>query len=441
MTLATDQLDQLAIDTIRTLSIDGVQQANSGHPGAPMGAAPMAYALWTRHLRHAPTNPHWPNRDRFVLSARPRVDAPVLAAPPDRLRGEPRRPQVVPPVGLDHAGPPGVRPDARASRRRPARSARASATPWAWRSPSGGSPPSSTAPATSIVDHRTYVIASDGDMQEGVASEASSIAGHLRLGKLIVLYDDNRIQLDGPTAWAFSEDVLGRYAAYGWHTQRVEDGNDVAAISAAIDGRQGRRAAVDHRGPDPSSATAARTSRTRRRRTERRSGPDEVRLVKEAYGWDPDRTFYVPDEAGALFRRAIDEGKDLVAEWESRLDRYADGVPGRRRRAGAAARSAACPTAGTRGCPPTRSAPRSRPATRARTRSRRSAGSLPELFGGSADLSESNLTDVKANGTDHFEAEHAGPQPPVRRPRARRWARSSTASPTTAASSPTARRS
>ena len=234
MTLATDQLDRLAIDTIRTLSIDGVQQANSGHPGAPMGAAPMAYALWTRHLRHAPTNPHWPNRDRFVLSA---GHASMLLYSLLHLTGYDvslddlksfRQWGSITPGHPEYGLTPGVEATtgplgqglgnavgmAIAERRLAAEFNR---------------------PGHDIVDHRTYVIASDGDMQEGVASEASSIAGHLRLGRLIVLYDDNRIQLDGPTAWAFSEDVLGRYAAYGWHTQRVEDGTDVAAISAAID--------------------------------------------------------------------------------------------------------------------------------------------------------------------------------------------------------------
>ncbi len=325
MTLATDQLERLAIDTIRTLSIDGVQQANSGHPGAPMGTAPMAYALWTRHLRHAPTNPHWPNRDRFVLSA---GHASMLLYSLLHLTGygvslddlksfrqwgsiTPGHPEyrltpgveaTTGPLGQGLGNAVGM---AIAERRLAAEFNR---------------------PGHDIVDHRTYVIASDGDMQEGVASEASSIAGHLRLGRLIVLYDDNRIQLDGPTAWAFSEDVLGRYAAYGWHTQRVEDGNDVAAISAAIDS-----AKADERPSIIAVRTHIGFGSPNKQDTQKAHGaplgPDEVRLVKEAYGWDPDRTFYVPDEAGALFRRAIDGGKDLVAEWESRLDRYSAEFP------------------------------------------------------------------------------------------------------------------
>ena len=146
-----------------------------------------------------------------------------------------RGPRVVPPVGQHHARPPRVRPDAGRRGDDRARSARASPTRSGWPSPSAAWRTSSTGPATTIVDHRTYVIASDGDLQEGIASEAASLAGHLRLGKLVVLYDDNHIQLDGPTAMAWSEDVPERFDAYGWHTQRVEDGNDLAAIEAAIE--------------------------------------------------------------------------------------------------------------------------------------------------------------------------------------------------------------
>ncbi len=405
MTLATDQLDRLAIDTIRTLSIDGVQQANSGHPGAPMGAAPMAYAVWTRHLRHAPTNPHWPNRDRFVLSA---GHASMLLYSLLHLTGYDvslddlksfRQWGSITPGHPEYGLTPGVEATtgplgqglgnavgmAIAERRLAAEFNR---------------------PGHDIVDHRTYVIASDGDMQEGVASEASSIAGHLRLGRLIVLYDDNRIQLDGPTAWAFSEDVLGRYAAYGWHTQRVEDGTDVAAISAAIDAAE-----ADERPSIIAVRTHIGFGSPNKQDTQKAHGaplgPDEVRLVKEAYGWDPDRTFYVPDEAGKLFRRAIDEGKDLVAEWESRLDRYAAEFPAdaaelERRLLGR------LPDGWDAGLPAYEVGTEVATRNASQDTIQALAGPLPELFGGSADLSESNLTDVKANGPDHFEADHAG---------------------------------
>ena len=404
MTLATD-LDRLAVDTIRTLSIDGVQQANSGHPGAPMGAAPMAYALWTRHLRHSPTNPAWPDRDRFVLSA---GHASMLLYSMLHLTGYEvslddlkafRQWGSITPGHPEYGLTPGVEATtgplgqglgnaigmAIAERRLAQEFNR---------------------PGHEIIDHRTYVIASDGDMQEGIASEACSLAGHLKLGKLVVLYDDNRIQLDGPTEWAFSEDVLARFNAYGWQTQRVEDGNDVAAISAAID-----TAEAD----DRPSVIAVRThigfGSPNKQDTQKAHGaplgPDEVKLVKAAYGWDPDHTFYVPAEAEAVFHRAIDEGKDRVAAWESRLDGYAAAFPAEaaeleRRLLGHLPDgwAAALPAYAVGTEVATRNASQDTIQTL--------AGVLPELFGGSADLSESNLTDVKANGHDHFEADHAG---------------------------------
>ena len=249
MTVATD-LDQLAIDTIRTLSIDAVQKANSGHPGAPMGAAPMAYVLWTRFLRHAPTRPDWPDRDRFVLSA---GHASMLLYSLLHLTGydvsledlqsfrqwgsiTPGHPEygltpgveaTTGPLGQGFANAVGM---AIAERRLAHEFNR---------------------PDHTIVDHRTYVIASDGDLQEGIASEAASLAGHLRLGKLVVLYDDNQIQLDGPTAMAFSEDVpeavrclrLAHAAGRGRQRPRRDRGRDR--------GRAGRRAPEPDRGPDP----------------------------------------------------------------------------------------------------------------------------------------------------------------------------------------------
>ena len=180
-----------------------------------------------------------------------------------------------------------------------------------------------------IVDHRTYVIASDGDLQEGIASEACSLAGHLRLGKLIVLYDDNGIQLDGPTAMAWSEDRLERFDAYGWHTQQVDDGNDVDGHRA----RPSRRRSAD----DRPSLIAVRThigfgspnKQDSQKAHGAPLGPDEVRLTKEAYGWDPDKTFYVPDDALAHFRAAVEDGNERVADWEARVAAYADAHPDR----------------------------------------------------------------------------------------------------------------
>jgi transketolase len=403
MTVATD-LDQLAIDTIRTLSIDAVQKANSGHPGAPMGAAPMAYVVWTRFLRHAPTHPDWPDRDRFVLSA---GHASMLLYSLLHLTGydvsledlqsfrqwgsiTPGHPEygltpgveaTTGPLGQGFANAVGM---AIAERRLAAEFNR---------------------PGHDIVDHRTYVIASDGDLQEGIASEAASIAGHLRLGKLIVLYDDNGIQLDGPTEMAFSEDVPKRFEAYGWQTQRVEDGNDIAAIEAAID-----RALAD----DRPSLIAVRThigygspnKHDSQKAHGSPLGPDEVRLTKEAYGWDPDKSFFVPDAALERFREAVAAGDALVEEWEARYYAYRDADPKaatelrrRTKRLGLPDGWDADLTTYETG---TEVATRNASQDAIQALAKR----LPELFGGAADLSESNLTDIK--GEANFSAAEAG---------------------------------
>jgi transketolase len=403
MTAVTTDLDRLAIDTIRTLSIDAVQAANSGHPGAPMGAAPMAYTLWTRFLRHAPTHPDWPDRDRFVLSAGHAsmllysllhltgYDLPLDELKRFRQWGSrtPGHPEsgltpgveaTTGPLGQGFANAVGM---AIAERRLAAEFDR---------------------DGHAIVDHRTYVIASDGDMQEGIASEAASLAGHLRLGRLIVLYDDNGIQLDGPTSNAWSEDVTERFDAYGWHAQRVGDGNDIAAIEAAIDAARADerpsliavRTHIGYGSPNKQDSQKAHGSPL---------GPDEVRLVKEAYGWDPDKTFYIPEDALRVFRAAVPAGEELVADWEARMDAYtadhADLAAEFRRR-----QARRLPQgwdtdlksyeAGTEVA--TRNA--SHDAIQVL------AARLPELFGGSADLSESNLTDVK--GEPNFEAGQPG---------------------------------
>jgi transketolase len=403
MTAVTTDLDRLAIDTIRTLSIDAVQAANSGHPGAPMGAAPMAYTLWTRFLRHAPTHPDWPDRDRFVLSAGHAsmllysllhltgYDLPLDELKRFRQWGSrtPGHPEsgltpgveaTTGPLGQGFANAVGM---AIAERRLAAEFDR---------------------DGHAIVDHRTYVIASDGDMQEGIASEAASLAGHLRLGRLIVLYDDNGIQLDGPTSNAWSEDVTERFDAYGWHTQRVGDGNDIAAIEAAIDAARADerpsliavRTHIGYGSPNKQDSQKAHGSPL---------GPDEVRLVKEAYGWDPDKTFYIPDDALRVFRAAVPAGDELVADWEARMDAYTADHPDlaaefRRRQARRLPQGWDADLksyeAGTEVA--TRNA--SQDAIQVL------AARLPELFGGSADLSESNLTDVK--GEPNFEAGQPG---------------------------------
>ena len=403
MTAVTPDLDRLAIDTIRTLSIDGVQGANSGHPGAPMGAAPMAYTVWTRFLRHAPTHPDWPDRDRFVLSAGHASmllysllhltgydvtldDLKAFRQWGSRTPGHPERgltPGVEATTGPLGQGITNAVGMAIAERRLGAEFDR---------------------DGHAVIDHRTYVIASDGDLQEGIASEACSLAGHLRLGKLIVLYDDNHIQLDGPTSMAWSEDAVARFDAYGWGTQHVADGNDIEAIATAIEHARGDerpsliavRTHIGFGSPNKQDSQKAHGAPL---------GPDEVRLTKEAYGWDPDRTFHVPADALAVFRAAVPAGEDLVADWEARMAAYADDHPElatelRRRLAGRLADGwDADMTAYETGTEvATRNA--SQDAINALARH------VPELFGGAADLSESNLTDIK--GEPSFSADEAG---------------------------------
>ena len=403
MTAVKPDLDRLAIDTIRTLSIDGVQQANSGHPGAPMGAAPMAYALWTRFLRHAPSDPSWPDRDRFVLSAGHASmllysllhltgydvtldDLKSFRQWGSRTPGHPEyglTPGVEATTGPLGQGMTNAIGMAIAERRLAAEFNR---------------------DGHQIVDHWTYVIASDGDLQEGIASEAASLAGHLRLGKLVVLYDDNGIQLDGPTAMAWSEDVPARFDAYGWHTQRVADGNDVSAIQVAIEAA---------RADDRPSLIAVRThigfgspnKQDSQKAHGAPLGPDEVRLTKEAYGWDPDKTFFIPEDALAVFRAAVPAGKGLVADWEARVATYAAAYPElaaefSRRIDGRLADGwdTDLKVYETGSEVATRNA--SQDAIQAL------AVRVPELFGGAADLSESNLTDVK--GEANFSATEAG---------------------------------
>jgi len=403
MTIATETLDQLAIDTIRTLSIDGVQKANSGHPGAPMGAAPMAYTLWTRFLRHAPTRPDWPDRDRFVLSA---GHASMLLYSLLHLTGydvtledlesfrqwgsrTPGHPEyrltpgveaTTGPLGQGFANAVGM---AIAERRLGAEFNR---------------------PGHDIIDHWTYTLCSDGDLQEGIASEAASLAGHLRLRKLVALYDDNRIQLDGPTSMAWSEDVVARFRAYGWHADHVADGTDIEAIARAIEAA---------REDDRPSLIAVRThigfGSPHRQDTQKAHGQplgeDEVRLTKEAYGWDPDETFFVPDAAKELFRRAVPTGEALVKGWHEAFVAYRGAFPDlaaelQRRLDG---RLADGWDTGLKTY-----APGEEIATRNASQEaiQALAGPVPELFGGAADLSESNLTDVKGGGD--FEAGEPG---------------------------------
>ncbi|MBA2255542.1 MAG: transketolase [Chloroflexi bacterium] len=408
MTLTTEQAERvdhrLAIDTIRTLAIDGVQAANSGHPGAPMGMAPMAYVLWTKYLRHAPSDPRWPDRDRFVLSAGHAsmllysllhltgYDLPLEELQRFRQYGSrtPGHPEygltpgvdaTTGPLGQGFANAVGM---AIAERRLASEFNRDGHT---------------------VIDHRTYGICSDGDLQEGITAEAASLAGHLGLGKLLFLYDDNQIQLDGPTSWAWSEDVLQRFDAYGWDSRRVADGNDLEAIAAAIEAAQqdprpsliAVRTVIGFGSPNKAGSQKAHGSPL---------GPDEVRATKQAYGWDPERTFYVPDEATLQLRKAVPHGEELVLEWQRRIASYAKAHP---ELAGELQRRLAgdLPDDYQSQLPDYSTADEAMGTRNASQAALQALGAtVPELFGGAADLSESNLTDVKGGGD--FNAQESG---------------------------------
>jgi transketolase len=319
--MAQSQLDQLCINTIRMLAVDAVQKAKSGHPGLPMGAAAMAYVLWTRLLRHNPANPQWPDRDRFVLSA---GHGSMLLYALLHLTGYDLRLEDLQqfrqwesrtPGHPEHWMTPGVE-----TTTGPLGQGFANAVGMAiaerWLAAQFNRP------GQAIVDHFTYVLASDGDMMEGVASEAASLAGHLKLGRLICLYDDNDVSIDGSTSLAFTEDVGRRFEAYGWHVQDVADGNDVAGVEAALRAAQaetGRpslirvRTVIGFGSPGKQGTAKAHGEPL---------GEDEVRTTKQNLGWPQEPTFLVPEEAGREFAKARQRGQALEAEWQARKAAY-----------------------------------------------------------------------------------------------------------------------
>jgi len=319
-------LDELCINTIRFLSVDAVQQANSGHPGMPMGAAPMAYVLWTKFLRHSPRNPGWLDRDRFVLSA---GHGSMLLYSLLHLSGydlslddlknfrqwgskTPGHPEygdtpgvetTTGPLGQGFATGVGM---AIAERHLAARFNKSN---------------------HDIVDHYTYGIISDGDLMEGISHEAASFAGHLKLGKLIYLYDDNHISIEGKTDIAFTENRLQRFEAYGWHVQQVEDGNDLQAIEDALTAARNET--------DRPSLVAVRTSigfgSPNRQDTAKAHGEplgdEERRLTKEKLGWPQEPTFYIPEEALSHFRKSVDKGLKLEQQWTESFRSYLNEFP------------------------------------------------------------------------------------------------------------------
>ena len=403
-TAATDT-DLLAINTIRFLAVDMVERAKSGHPGAPLGMAPMAWTLWSRFLAFDPADPEWPGRDRFVLSAGHAsallysllhlagYDLPMEQLARFRQLGSktPGHPEhglapgvetTTGPLGQGFGNAVGM---AIAQRALAARFDR---------------------PGFALFDHHVWVIASDGDLMEGVASEAASLAGHLRLGRMVVLYDSNRISIDGSTDLAFTEDVRARFAAYGWHTQHVEDGNDVEALAAAMAAARaetGRPSLIEVRtqigyGSPKKAGTAEAHGAP--------LGAEETRATRAALGWPHETPLYVPEEAREAFAEARRRGEAAHARWREQLGRYRDAHP--ELAAELERRLAGRLPEGWRETLPSFAGGKDM-ATRAASGKVIDALAplLPELFGGSADLAESNQTLIEGGG-DFSAASPAG---------------------------------
>jgi transketolase len=381
-------LDELCVNTIRTLSMDAVQKANSGHPGTPMALAPLTYVLYTRVMRHAPQHPKWPARDRFVLSC---GHASMLLYSMLHLTGYD--------LTLDQI-----------------KNFRQLSSPCAGHPEYGHAPgiETTTGPLGQgistavgmalaermhharygeILDHFTYVIASDGDLQEGVASEACSVAGHLGLGRLISFYDDNHISIEGDTALSFSENVPERFEAYGWHVQNLHEDIGLDRLEQAL--------ATARDVTDRPSLIVVRThiapgSPNKQDTHEAHGSPlgdEEIRLTKQAYGWPIMEPFFIPEEALAHFRECVDRGNELFAEWEQRFqaDPNHDEIERTLSRRLPSGWDAEVPRKGPdAGMIATRKA--------SSEVIQWAAAGVPELVGGSADLAPSTLTLIKAGG-------------------------------------------
>ena len=400
MPLPSAELQNRAINTLRFLAVDAVQKANSGHPGLPLGAAAMAYTIWTRHLRHNPRNPKWPNRDRFVLSgghgsallyALLHLSGYDLSlAELQNFRQWGSRTPGHPEYGLT----PGVE-----TTTGPLGQGFGNAVGMAIAEAHLAA--EFNQPEIQVIDHYVYAIVTDGDLMEGVASEAASLAGHLRLGKLIFLYDDNYISIDGSTDIAFTEDRCLRFEAYGWHVQKVEDGNSVEAIDAAL------RIAKEE--PRP-SLIACRTHigyglPTRQDTAQAHGEPPgdkELDGAKEKLGWPREPRFFIPEDTLAHWREALEKGAQLEIEWNAKMAQYRTAYPEQaaeldRRLKGE------LPRDWDESLPPFAIDPKG-VATRIASGKviNQLAVKLPELMGGSADLAPSNKTWIE--GSPAFQA-------------------------------------
>ncbi|MCA1632572.1 MAG: transketolase [Acidobacteria bacterium] len=389
-------LEQLCINTIRTLSLDAVQKAESGHPGLPLGAAPMAYVLWTRLLRHNPRNPKWQGRDRFLLSAGhgsmllysllhlTGYDLPLEELKRFRQWGSktPGHPEnfltpgveiTTGPLGQGFANGVGLAVGAAHLASRFNR------------------------PGFPVIASHVYSIVSDGDLMEGVASEAASLAGHLGLGNLIYLYDDNRVTIEGSTSLAFTEDVPRRFESYGWHILTVEDGNDLEAIERAI-----REAQAETERPSLISVKTIigfgmPTAGTRKAHSDA-PGAEAVKATKRSLGWPEDAEFLIPEEALAHFRLAVERGEQAEGEWNALVESYASEHE-ELGRAWRETMSGELPRGWEEHLPSFENA---KPvATRSASGEviNALAPHLPMLIGGSADLGPSTNTDIKDGGS------------------------------------------
>ncbi len=395
MTVAAQSIEQLAINTIRFLAVDAVQKAKSGHPGLPMGAAPMAYVLWQQFMKFNPRNPDWPDRDRFILSAGhgcmlqyallhlTGYDVSLDDLKQFRQWGSitPGHPENFETPGVEVTTGPlgqGVGNGVGLA----IAEAHLAAT--------------FNKPGHTIVDHYTYVIAGDGCNMEGVASEAASMAGHLKLGKLIMLYDSNSISIDGSTEIAFTENVGARYEAYGWHVQSVEEGNtDLDAIAKAI---ENAKAVTDK----PSFIIVTTTigyGSPNKAGTEgvhgAPLGEDEIKLTKENLGWPLEPTFLIPEDVLNHFRKAIEKGSKAEAEWEERFAAYKLAYPQEAAEFERRLMKQELPQGWQEALAPVAETGTESTRNLSKFCLNALAPVMPELLGGSADLAHSNMTLLK----------------------------------------------
>lgn len=323
--MTNNDLQSRAINTLRFLSADAVQQANSGHPGLPMGAAAMGYTLWTRHLRHNPRNPHWPGRDRFVLSGGhgsmllySLLHLTGYDLPLDQIKNF-RQWGSITPGHPEYGLTPGVE-----TTTGPLGQGFATGVGMAIAATHLAA--TFNLPGFDLIDSYIYGIVTDGDLMEGVSSEAASLAAHLSLGRLIYLYDSNHVSIDGSTDLAFTEDRAARFEAYGWHVQKVEDGNDVDAIDKAI-----QTAKEDPRPSLIVCHTIIGYGAPHKQGTSKAHGEplgeEELKLAKENLGWPVEPKFLIPDDVLAHFREAVDCGRDAEAAWNEKFKAYQEQHP------------------------------------------------------------------------------------------------------------------